>query len=81
MVVYSTLKKLRVQRGGTVLTFIGGAYYYDKPDQRKLFKILETVSPAESIITDQGNNQINKPKPIKPTKTKAKKVRKDESCQ
>ena len=69
MVVYSTSKKLRVQRGGTVIAFIGGAYYYDKPDQRRLFKILETVSPAESIITDQRNNQINKPKP------KAKKVK------
>ena len=74
MVVYSTLKKLRVQRGETVITFIGGSYYYDKPDQRRLFKILATVSPAESIITDQSNNQINKPKPTKP---KAKKVRKD----
>jgi len=63
MVVYSTLKKLRVQRGEAVINFIGGAYYYDKPDQRSLFKILATVSPAESIITDQQNNQINKPKP------------------
>ena len=72
MVVHSTSKKLRVQRGGTVITFIGGAYYYDKPDHRTLFKILATPSPAESIITDQQNNQINKPKP---TKVKAKKVK------
>ena len=69
MVVHSTLQKLRVQRGGIVIAFIGGSYYYDKPDQRRLFKILATVSPAESIITDQQNNQINKPKP------KAKKVK------
>ncbi len=80
MVVYSTSKKLRVQRGGAVITFIGGTYYYEKPDQRRLFKLLETVSPAESIITDQGNNQINKPKPIKATKPKAKKS-KETLCQ
>lgn len=77
MVVYSTSKKLRVQRDETVITFIGGAYYYDKPDQRNLFRILATVSPAESIITDQNNEQINKPEPIKPTKLKAKKVKGD----
>ena len=78
MVVHSTLQKLRVQRGETVITFIGGSFYYDKPDQRSLFKILATVSPAESIITDQNNEQINKPKPIKAAKPKAKKVRKDD---
>ena len=70
MVVHSTSKKLRVQRGGTVINFIGGAYFYDKPDQRKLFKILETVLPAESIITDQGNKQINKPKAKKVKESK-----------
>lgn len=78
MVVYSTSKKLRVQHGETVVTFIGGTYYYDKPDQRRLFRLLETVSPAESIITDQSNNQINKPKPIKP---KAKKVKESKGGQ
>lgn len=74
MVVYSTSKKLRVQRGSRIICFIGGVYFYSQDEQRELFKILRTVSPKESIITNQYNEQINKEKP---TKTKAKKVRKD----
>ncbi|KKM69248.1 hypothetical protein LCGC14_1452770 [marine sediment metagenome] len=73
MVVYSTSKKLRVQRGKIMICFAGGAYYYDKHNQRSLFKILETVSPTESIITDQGNKQINKPKAKKVKESKDEK--------
>jgi hypothetical protein len=76
MVVYSTSKKLRVQHGNTIIKFIDGVYYYDKPYQKNLFKILSAVSPTESIITDQNNNQINKPK----LKSKAKKVKGDKDA-
>lgn len=84
MVVYSTSKKLRVQRKGKIICFINGAYFYNQNEQQILFAILSTVSPKESIITNQYNEQINKEKPIftvkKSTKTKAKKVKGDKDA-
>ena len=60
MVVFSSSKKLRVQRQGTIINFVGGTYYFMRDEERKLFAILRTVSPRESIITNQKGERINK---------------------
>lgn len=75
--IFSTVKKYRFQRSGVMLRFVDGEYHYDKENEYYVMRLLKTVSPRETILTDQEGKQINIEKPvftvIKSQKPKAKK--------
>ena len=78
--IYSTNRKLRVQRNGKIIHFIGGIYFYALDEEKEVFEILKTINPNEAVLTDQYGKQINNKQPIfkkviKPQELKAKKSR------
>lgn len=73
MRVFSSVRKLRVQKDGIVLVFADGKYDIEPDRTREVMLLLKGVDPKIAKITNSRGEQVNAPMKKKEKKSDKKK--------